>query len=221
MPPIWREATANRCRGCVRRTRASGLTTAAQPIAGKRAPTVDFSLAGISASCTKPVGAGLLAKAVCQSKWTAQVDRIRGQARSHSGFSLAEISASCIKPVGDGLLAKTVCQSKWMAQVDRLRGQARSCSGFRWPGFQRHAQNLWEPACWRRRCVSRMDGTGRPHSRASAFLQWIFVGRDFSVMHKTCGSRLAGEGGVSVEMDGTGRPRSRVSAFLQGAGVSG
>ena len=41
LPAIWREAAANRCMRCVRRNRGVRFTTAAQPIAGKRAPTVD------------------------------------------------------------------------------------------------------------------------------------------------------------------------------------
>jgi hypothetical protein len=54
-----------------------------------------------------------------------------------------------------------------------------------------------------------MDGTGKPPSRASSLLQGI------GVMHRTCGSQLAGECSGSGEMDGTGTPVSRASSLLQ------
>jgi len=97
----------------------------------------------------------LLANAVGQAEWMTQADRIRGKARSYSGSALAGISASCTGSVGAGLLANAVGQAEWMTQADRIRGQARSYSGSAWAGIRRQAQDLWEPACWRMRCVRR------------------------------------------------------------------
>jgi hypothetical protein len=96
----------------------------------------------ISKPYTKPVGAGLLANAVCQPKFMAQTHRHRGQARSYIGCAAADLSrqdtdfaADAIskpytKPVGAGLLANAVCQPTSMPRTHRHRGQAGSYTGF-------------------------------------------------------------------------------------------
>src|SRR5438105_149193 len=51
--------------------------------------------------------------------------------------------------------------------------------------------------------------------REPAHFDMIGVGRDFSVMRRTCGSQLADECEVSGEVDGTGKPPSRASSLPQ------
>ncbi|MFJ4494303.1 hypothetical protein, partial [Pseudomonas atacamensis] len=65
----------------------------------------------------KPVGASLLANAVCQSKKVVDVRTNRWQASSHRDSGWNEDCWSPQKPVGASLLANAVCQSKKAVDV--------------------------------------------------------------------------------------------------------
>jgi len=99
-----------------------------------------------SASCAQPVGAGLLAKAVGQARWTPQTDRVRGQARSYIGSAsnreIAVVRRTCVQRVGKSEGLRITCGSQL----------ADECGG-----------------------SGEMDATDRSRSRASALLQWVCV----------------------------------------------
>ena len=122
----------------------------------------------IARACTPFVGAGLLAKAVCQAMTMSG-----GPASSRASALLQwngvhpagprSIARACTTFVGAGLLAKAACQARTMSD-------------------------------------------GPTSSRASALLQWngVHPVRTTSAgdgFHRTCRSRLAGEGGVSGDDD--------------------
>ncbi len=174
------------------------------------------ALAGVSASCTKPVGVSLLTNAVGQAELMAQAESIREQAHSYSGSALAGVSASCTEPVGVSLLTNAVSQARLMAQAESIREQAHS---------YRRCVLPRDFSVMRRTCGSQLadecggsgkvDGTGRPHSRASSLLQEMCVAPRLQRHAQTCGSQLADECGGSGDVDGTGRPLSRASSLLQ------
>jgi hypothetical protein len=117
---------------------------------------MDLRCPEISASCAKPVGAGLLANTVGQAKLMAQADRLREQAHSYNGSALPRDFSVMRKTCGSQL-AGEYGGSGEVDDTGRPPSRASSllqciCVG---PRFQRHAQNLSESACWRMRWVRR------------------------------------------------------------------
>ena len=86
-----------------------------------------------------PVGAGLPAKAVCQSIILQLNHRFRRQASSHISHVLPTKSAPGSAPVGAGLLAKALCQSMTLQLNHRYRRQAHTLAMY-CPQNQRLAQ---------------------------------------------------------------------------------
>ncbi len=172
----------------------------------------ESALAGSSASCREPVGAGLLANAVYQSKWMAQADRFRGQARSYidlrparnlrtvgHGFWSALNALDAAEPVGVSLLAI------WRAApVNRCMRCVRHYQGVKF-----HDRSAAD------RGTSHAPTVDRRRSRKSRLRanRWAANAKSDG-LRKTCGSRLAGECGGSGDIDGTGRPLSRASSLL-------
>jgi hypothetical protein len=102
----------------------------------------------------RSVGAGLLAKAVGQTRWLRLIHRVRQQAGSHRGIAFSQLTSmyeqnrireharSCAcgsgsnagpsrrtRSVGAGLLAKPVGQTTWLRLIHRVRQQAGSHRG--------------------------------------------------------------------------------------------
>jgi len=107
--------------------------------------------------------------------------------------------------VGASLLAMAVCQPLMIWLGRRHREQARS-HRFLWGA----TDPLWEPACWRWRCVSRwyFDWAGAIASRLAP--TGFCVGPQIH-----CRSQPAGDGGVSVTDALTGLAPSRASSLPQ------
>jgi hypothetical protein len=105
-------------------------------------PYRGFSQRMRSLSFIRSVGAGLLAKAVCQARHLSQANCLRGQARSYSGFSQRIRSLLFTRPyrgfsqrmrslsftrsVGAGLLANAVGLKRTYRLTHLLREQAHS-----------------------------------------------------------------------------------------------
>jgi len=109
--------------------------------------------------------------------------------------------------VGASLLAMAVYQSTTMLDL-----MASSRAGSLLQGAMCATSLLWEPACWRWRCISpRRCWIWWPHREQARSY------REPCAPHYYCGSQPAGDGGVSINDDVGSDGLIASGSLLQGA----
>ena len=127
-----------------------------------------------------PVGAGLPAKAVCQSIILQLNHRYRRQASSHISHVLPTKSAPGSAPVGAGLLAKALCQSMTLQLNHRFRRQASSHIGHVLPTKSAPGSDPYGSGLARESAVSVNDSSTEPPLSQASHPHWPCIAHKIS-----------------------------------------